>query len=225
MKIKCMYEFDGMSSLNVFTDCLEKFNWRIEKQLLKDRVLTYENNPKYKELKKQFNDSRLSIWALKDEEVITWMDTLLIMRRTMMQLFKKGVHNDKLKVIMEYPLVYGNHMRTDYLIIYERLIIVLEFGMFNQDEKRSEERYTKKLQDSITHRQVLANMIRDQIKIVNYVMIYRPEYYRLLQKSYEENIEYNYREIKLLTDFIMNLVVEQESLSAVSQLEAINIFT
>ena len=220
-----MYEFDGMSSLNVFTDYLEKYNWRIEKQLLKDRVLTYENNPKYKELKKQFNDNKLSIWALKDEEVITWMDTLLIMRRTMMQLFKKGVHSDKLKVIMEYPLVYGNHMRTDYLIIYERLIIVLEFGMFNQDEKRSEERYTKKLQDSITHRQVLANMIRDQIKIVNYVMIYRPEYDRFLQKSYEENIEYNYREVKLLTDFIMKLVDEQESLSAVSQLEAINIFT
>lgn len=225
MKIKCMYEFDGMSSLNVFTDYLEKYNWRIEKQLLKDRVLAYENNPKYKELKKQFNDNKLSIWALKDEEVITWMDTLLIMRRTMMQLFKKGVHSDKLKVIMEYPLVYGNHMRTDYLIIYERLIIVLEFGMFNQDEKRSEERYTKKLQDSITHRQVLANMIRDQIKIVNYVMIYRPEYDRFLQKSYEENIEYNYREVKLLTDFIMKLVDEQESLSAVSQLEAINIFT
>ena len=220
-----MYEFDGMSSLNVFTDYLEKYNWRIEKQLLKDRVLAYENNPKYKELKKQFNDNKLSIWALKDEEVITWMDTLLIMRRTMMQLFKKGVHSDKLKVIMEYPLVYGNHMRTDYLIIYERLIIVLEFGMFNQDEKRSEERYTKKLQDSITHRQVLANMIRDQIKIVNYVMIYRPEYDRFLQKSYEENIEYNYREVKLLTDFIMKLVDEQESLSAVSQLEAINIFT
>lgn len=225
MKVKCMYEFDGMSALNIFTDYLEKINWRIEKQLLKERVITYTENPKFIELKKKFIESKLSIWALKDEEVITWMDTLLIMRRTMMQLFKKGISSEKLKIIMEYPLVYGNHMRTDYLIVYERLIIVLEFGMFNQDEKRSEERYTKKLQDSITHRQVLSNMIRDQIKIVNYVMIYRPEYDRVYKKGYDENIEYNYREIKLLTDFISDLIVEQERLSAVSELEAINIFT
>lgn len=225
MKMKCMYQFESISTLNSFTDYLEKINWRIEKQLLKERVEKYTDNPKFKELKKQFNDSKLTIWPLKDEEVITWMDTLLIMRRTMMHLFKKGILGEKLKIVMEYPLVYGNHMRTDYLIVYERLIIVLEFGMFNQDEKRSEERYTKKLQDSITHRQVLANMIRDQIKIVNYVMVYRPEYDRYYQRSFEENIEYNYREIRMLTDFIMNLVSEQESLSAVSQLEAINIFT
>ena len=220
-----MYRFDGVSMLNSFTDYLEKINWRIEKQLLKERVETYKDNIKFKELKKQFNERRLSIWPLKDEEVITWMDTLLILRRTMMQLFKKGILSEKIKILMEYPLVYGNHMRTDYLIVYERLIIVLEFGMFNQDEKRSEERYTKKLQDSITHRQVLANMIIDQIKVVNYVLVYRPEYDRLLKKSYEENIDYNYKEIDLLSNFIMNLVLEQESLSAVSQLDVINIFT
>ena len=225
MSVKCMYRFDGVSMLNSFTDYLEKINWRIEKQLLKERVETYKDNIKFKELKKQFNERRLSIWPLKDEEVITWMDTLLILRRTMMQLFKKGILSEKIKILMEYPLVYGNHMRTDYLIVYERLIIVLEFGMFNQDEKRSEERYTKKLQDSITHRQVLANMIIDQIKVVNYVLVYRPEYDRLLKKSYEENIDYNYKEIDLLSNFIMNLVLEQESLSAVSQLDVINIFT
>lgn len=220
-----MYRFDGVSMFNSFTDYLEKTNWRIEKQLLKERVETYKDNIKYKELKKQFNDRKLSIWPLKDEEVITWMDTLLILRRTMMQLFKKGILSEKVKILMEYPLVYGNHMRTDYLIVYERLIIVLEFGMFNQDEKRSEERYTKKLQDSITHRQVLANMIINQIKVVNYVLVYRPEYDRILKKSYDENIEYNYKEIDLLSNFIMNLVLEQESLSAVSQLDDINIFT
>ncbi len=225
MSIKCMYRFDGVSMFNSFTDYLEKTNWRIEKQLLKERVETYKDNIKYKELKKQFNDRKLSIWPLKDEEVITWMDTLLILRRTMMQLFKKGILSEKVKILMEYPLVYGNHMRTDYLIVYERLIIVLEFGMFNQDEKRSEERYTKKLQDSITHRQVLANMIINQIKVVNYVLVYRPEYDRILKKSYDENIEYNYKEIDLLSNFIMNLVLEQESLSAVSQLDDINIFT
>jgi len=225
MSIKCMYQFDSMMIFNSFTETIEKLNWKIEKQLLKDRVETYRHNSFYKQLKTQFEQEKLTIWPLKEEEIITWIDTLFIMRRCMMQLFKKGIYGDKLKVIMEYPLVYGNHMRTDYLLIYDRLIIVLEFGMFNQDEKRSEERYTKKLQDSITHRQVLQNMIDRDVKIVNYVMIYRPEYDRILQVKFMDNVRYNDQEILMLTNFIMEHIKKQDDLSAMNQLVAINIFT
>lgn len=224
MKIKSMYIFNGVAEFNRFSEVLEKLEWKIENQLLKERVLKYSTNDFYKSLKNRFNESNLTIWKLKEEEIITWMDTLIIMRRTVMKLFKKGLDGDKIKIFMEYPLVYGNHMRTDYLIIYDRLIIVLEFGMFNQDEKRSEERYTKKLQDSITHRQVLANMVSKHIKVVNYVMVYRPEYDRIRTLYSEDNLLYNKNEIDLLTNFIMCHILEQERLSAVSQLEAINIF-
>lgn len=225
MAIKCMYQFNSMMAFNGFTEFVEKSNWRIEKQLLKERVETYKQHFFYKQLKDQFEKGKLTIWPLKEEEIITWMDTLSIMRRCMMQLFKKGIYGDKLRIIMEYPLVYGNHMRTDYLIVYDRLIIVLEFGMFNQDEKRSEERYTKKLQDSITHRQVLHNMINRDVKIVNYVMIYRPEYDRIIQSRFIDNIQYNDQEILLLTNFIAEHIREQDSLSAMNQLETINNFT
>lgn len=220
-----MYQFNNMMAFNGFTEFVEKSNWRIEKQLLKERVETYKQHFFYKQLKDQFEKGKLTIWPLKEEEIITWMDTLSIMRRCMMQLFKKGIYGDKLRIIMEYPLVYGNHMRTDYLIVYDRLIIVLEFGMFNQDEKRSEERYTKKLQDSITHRQVLHNMINRDVKIVNYVMIYRPEYDRIIQSRFIDNIQYNDQEILLLTNFIAEHIREQDSLSAMNQLETINNFT
>ena len=220
-----MYQFSGMAMINSFTESLEKMGWRIEKQLLKERAEVYKKTTQFTELKTQFEKNQLTIWMLKDEEVITWMDTLIIMRRVIINLFKKGMNGEKLVVIMEYPLVYGNHMRTDYLVIYDRLIIVLEFGMFNQEERRSEERYTKKLQDSISHRQVLANMIDTQVKLINYVLVYRPEYDRLNKFSYSENIEYNYREIELLASFIHKHIKEQDSLTAISQLESINIFT
>jgi len=224
VNIKSMFKFENVSVFNTFTDIFEQTKWKIEKQLLKERVEKYKDNNTFQILKDQFTKENISIWPLKDEEVITWMDTLLIMRRAMMSLFKKGLHGEKLKIFMEYPLIYGNHMRTDYLIVYERLIIVLEFGMFNQDEKRSEERYTKKLQESITHRQVLSNMVSTYIKVVNYVMIYRPEYDRVLSRKLEENINYNSKEVELLTEFIMKHFKEQDTLTAISQLEIINIY-
>lgn len=222
MNILCMYYFENVTKFNLFTEILEKNKWQIEKQLLKERVEFYYSNSFFVELKKQFNSKKLTIWPLKDEEVITWIDTLSIMRRVTMQLFKRGVNGEKVNIFMEYPLLYGNHMRTDYLIVYDRLIVVLEFGMFNQDERRSEERYTKKLQDSISHRQVLANTINISAKVVNYVLVYRPEYDRVRKMYLDDNIKYNDNEINLLTSFLTMMAREQESLSALSQLERMN---
>ena len=220
-----MHKFDHINSFYHFTEALENIGWRIEKQLLKDRVEIYRKNEFFQQLKSSFVSKKLTIWPLKEEEVITWMDTLLIMRRMVNLLFKKGIQGEKFKILMEYPLVFGNHMRTDYLIVYDRLLIVIEFGMFNQDEKRSEERYTKKLQDSITHRQVLANMVNSSVVVVNYVLVYRPEYDRIYKRINEENIEYNNREINLLSQFIMHHIKYQDEIHAMKQLEMIQNYT
>ena len=224
LKIKSMYYFEGFNKFNTFSEFLDKLSWRIERQLLKDRVAIYEALPIYQELKKEFNSKMLTIWPLKEEEIITWFDTLLLMRRLLFELFKCGIKSDNMHIVMEYPLIYGNHMRADYLFIYERSIIVLEFGMFNQDERRSEERYTKKLQESISHRQIIANMVHTSVEVTNYVMIYRPEFDRIHNIYSKENIEYNNNEISLLSGFIQSKIKNQDNLLALHQLEKINIY-
>lgn len=221
MKIKSMYSFKGLSSFNKFSDFLEKEHWKIEKQLLKERAEKYKEKEWFIELTQMFKRNKISIWDLKKEEVITWLDTLLIMRRIMFELYKKGIKEDGVTIFMEYPLVYGNHMRADYLIVYERLIVVLEFGMFNQDERRSEERYTKKLQESINYRQILGNLVSDKLSIVNYAMIYRPEYNRNTKEMMGTNIKHNNLEITLISSFLRHNIHIQDSLSAIKQLEHI----
>jgi len=223
MKIKSMYSFVGFHDFLKFSEFLEGQNWKIEKQLLKERVEKYYSYEAVKMLKNQFNTQKLTIWDLKEEEVITWLDTMTIIRRVFMNLFKKGINDSKVRLIMEYPLVNGNHMRTDYLLIYDRLIIVIEFGMFNQDEKRSEERYTKKLQESINYRQIIANQISSDVKVINYVMIYRPEYDRYTTKNMEENISYNQSELNNLVNYLFINIIKEEGLSAIKQLEGIEL--
>jgi hypothetical protein len=219
MKINAMNIFDGLVSFNRFSNFLEIEKWRIEKQLLKERVEKYSSRDSFIRLKKQFNDKKLSMWELKDEEVITWMDTSILIRRLLIELFTKGINTDKITIVMEYPLVFGNHMRSDYLFVYDRLIVVLEFGMFNQDEKRSEERYTKKLQESINYRQLIGNMVAKEINVVNYVMIYLPEHDRHSQKDITENIEHNQSELLGLSRFLISNLKLQDALSASNQLE------
>jgi len=224
MKVKSMYYFKGIEEFYQFTENIEKNTWRIEKQLLKERVEKYSSLEIFIKMKEKFTANKISIWPLKDEEVITWIDTLSIMRRLFMILFKKGSRVNALNIFMEYPLVYGNYMRTDYLLVYDRLIILLEFGMFNQDEKRSEERYTKKLHESITHAQLLRNIICPSIEVVNYVMIYRPEFDRTTQKDMSENIAYNNQEIMQLASFIYMKIANQDQKSAINQLDYLSSF-
>jgi len=221
MNIKAMYIFEGLHKFLLFTEELEKTKWKIEKQLLKERVEKYKNTSIFQELKKQFIAKKISIWELKEEEVITWIDTLTLLRRAFVQILKKGFQSDEICILMEYPLVNGNYMRTDYLIIHNRLIFVLEFGMFNQDEKRSEERYTKKLQESINYRQIIANQVASDISVINYVIIYKPEYDRYESKIINDNIVYNELELNKLSNYIFNLFAKQQNLSAINQLKII----
>ena len=218
MGIKSLMYFEGLNTFLAYSSFLDDIHWKIEKQLLKDRVQKYKNVDQYLYLKQLFYDKKLSIWELKEEEIITWFDTMIIMKNMIFNLIKKGINSPSINIIMEYPIINGNHMRTDYLIVYDRLVVVLEFGMFNQDEKRSEERYTKKLQESINYRQIIANQVDKEISVVNYTMIYRPEYDSVRQIHLYEHIEYNNQEIALLTDFIFNCLQKQDNLKAIFQL-------
>ncbi len=219
MEIKSLRFFSSFEEFNKYSIFLEEIKWNIEKELLKDRVLKYQKNDHFIELSQDFYRKNLSIWDLKLEEVVTWFDTMLLIRRLFILLFKKGIKTSQINLILEYPLVFGNHMRSDYLIVSDRLIVVLEFGMFNQDEKRSEERYTKKLQESINYRQLLANMVQNQIEVVNYVMIYRPEYNRTYSEYLKENIAYNNQELSRLCAFLHIHIEKQNELSAIEQLK------
>jgi len=217
-----MYIFEGIHQFNIFSNFIEQSNWKIENQLLKERVIKYRNEEFYIGLQQTFNSQQLTIWELKQEEIVTWIDTISLLRRILLQLFKNGISVENINIIMEYPLVFGNHMRSDYLIVYDRLIIVLEFGMFNQDEKRSEERYTKKLQESINYRQIISNLVSSSVNVINYVMIYRPEYDCRRNNDMIDNIKYNNGEIDLLSDFIIRSINNQDNLSAMKQLESLN---
>lgn len=222
MKIKALYTFKGYSEFLKFSNFVDKESWEIEKQLLANRVIKYSKKHYYLMLKNKFYESNLTIWDLKEEEIVTWIDTISLLKRFFVELFKTGINIENIDFIMEYPLKFGNHTRSDYLIVYDRLIIVLEFGMFNQDEKRREERYTKKLQESMNYRRILANSLAKELEIVNYVMVYRPEYDSDNKKKMSENIKYNNDEIKNLVSFVRLKMEQQISLSAKSQLEALN---
>lgn len=216
-----MYEFRSINEFYRFSDRLLNDQWKIEKQLLKERAETYGNHTLFNAMKSDFEHKKVSIFPLKNEEIVTWFDTLLLLRRIFSSISNLGYDLNNMTLLMEYPLIYGNHMRVDYILLFDRLILVFELGMFNQDERRSEERYTKKLQESIAYRQIIRNSVDQSIHVVNYVMIYKPEYDRKSNSVLELNVKYNYQEIDTISKFIITKINEQNNLSAHKQILSI----
>lgn len=214
--LMCLKEFLNVSTFLQFSKRLEDSKWKIEKQLLVDRVDIHQDNVLFSELKKRYIAQKLSIFMLKDEEVITWLDTMTLLRRCMLVLFERGVLQEDLKIIMEYPFVLGNQMRSDYILVYKQSIIIVEFGMFNQDEKRKEERYTKKVQENIGHRHLLANLT--QADIYTYVVMYRPEFDIATNQVLKEHAIHNQDVIHKLATFLEIVIHKQLSKDAYNQL-------
>jgi hypothetical protein len=205
-----------------FSKRLEDSKWKIEKQLLKDRQQMHQNHEVFIELKKKYLENKLSIFMLKDEEVVTWLDTSYLLRRSMQYLFERGTLQDEMKIIMEYPFVLGNQMRSDYLILFKQSIIIVEFGMFNQDEKRKEERYTKKVQENIGHRHLLANLTTAEI--YTYVVMYRPEFDLDANQVLTEHLKHNNEMISKLATFLEIVIKKQLNKDAYFQLAQLEKF-
>jgi hypothetical protein len=218
----CLKEFHTVSQFLQFSKRLEDLNWTIDKQLLKDRVTFYENVSLFIELKKEYIDKKISIFTLKDEEVITWLDTMLLLRRVMLVLFQRGMMHEEIKIIMEYPFVLGNQMRSDYLIVFKQSVVILEFGMFNQDEKRKEERYTKKVQENIGHRHLLANLTN--IDIYTYVLMYRPEFDFVSHQILKEHYHHNQGVVDNLATFLEIVIKKQVNKDAYYQLKHLEMY-
>ena len=127
----CLKEFQTVSPFLQYSKKLEESSWNIDKQLHKDRVYFHDQHPLFIELKQRYLEKKLSIFMLKEEEVITWLDTMLLLRRSMLVLFERGVLQEDMKIIMEYPFVLGNQMHSDYLIIFKQAIKVYSFVFYN----------------------------------------------------------------------------------------------
>jgi len=85
-----------------------------------------------------------------------------------------------------------------------------------KDEKRKEERYTKKVQENIGHRHLLANLT--QADIYTYVVMYRPEFDIVTNQVLKEHALHNQEVIAKLSTFLEIVINKQLSKDAYFQL-------
>ena len=169
-------------------------NWKIYNKTIEERTSLIQENTYYK---KFINIADFYKISYNKTEIISWIDNLFIIYRTL-EGIKEKINN--LKIIQEMNIPFTKK-RADIILIKDDKILIIEFSYNKWDE---EYRYSIKLEQAITYKELLKNILPENIKIANYTFLIKPE---------EENELSNEESIKNLQKYILYFFHKSEDIA------------
>lgn len=181
--------------------------WKIFEMSISDRYEWVQDNSYVNKLHSiaKTND------ILYDEcETISWLDSQSIMLKVINKLEKimDDENFDKIRVIQEYHIPFTNR-RTDYLLVYNNKIIIIEFSYNNFGNE--EYHYHTKLNQVIGYKELISNILPKDIDIATYTFLLHPEDIHENSNKEEINNFVNYIKFKF----------EQKSINAYEEISKI----
>lgn len=165
--MKCLYEL-SVAQLNELVEKeLYLRKWFIRDDKITKRTDSIQHSERVSKIKKQADKNDISY---NETEVVTWFDTLITLWVTIGRI-KDDEIKSNLKILQEYCIPYSNK-RADYLLIYDNKILIIEFS-FNK--LKYEFNYETKLQQAISYKELLSNILPKEIDIGTYTFLLEPE--------------------------------------------------
>ena len=165
--MKCLYELNSEKLDKFWIDELRLNKWYIRNDTIAARTQAASYLNRFNILKERAE--KLG-YSFNETEVISWLDTLT----TMCVVFNRlndGYLKNNLLILQEYCIPYSNK-RADYLLVYDNKILIIEFS-FNK--LGYEFNYETKLQQAISYKELLGNILPKEIDIGTYTFLLEPE--------------------------------------------------
>lgn len=138
-------------------------NWIINDLPYEERIKKLQNSNLFKELTKKLENDNYTL-----NEKLSWIDSLNLIYR----IFASEKLNEEIKrdarIIQEYIIPYTKNNRSDFLIIKDNKILILEFTF-------QKSKYLIKAQQCFTYKQILQQFLPNNIEIISYVFSYGNE--------------------------------------------------
>ena len=138
-------------------------NWIISDLPYEERITKLQNSNLFKELTKKLENDKYTL-----NEKLSWIDSLNLIYR----IFTSEKLNEEIKrdarIIQEYIIPYTKNNRSDFLIIKDNKILILEFTF-------QKSKYLIKAQQCFTYKQILQQFLPNNIEIISYVFSYGNE--------------------------------------------------
>lgn len=167
LNMKCLYELNSKKLDKFWVEELRLNKWYIRNDTITARTQAASYLNRFNILKERAE--KLG-YSFNETEIISWLDTLTTMCGVFNRLNDDYLKNNIL-ILQEYCIPYSNK-RADYLLIYDNKILIIEFS-FNK--LGYEFNYETKLQQAISYKELLGNILPKEIDIGTYTFLLEPE--------------------------------------------------
>ncbi len=211
--MKCLEKYSFNQFEKYVTEELQIADWYVWDEDLGRRA-TYVNNRDYFKKLKQKSENKLI--NATDKEIVTWLDTLKLLRDTLQEL-PKSILNE-LIIIQEYVMPF-DEKRADYLLIHNNRILIIEFSY----EKYND--YGNKVQQALGYKELLQDLLPNYIDVGTYVYKYKSElndYLKTKINKFTNRVEPINNEIKFSCKNYIRRFFEKDPIEQLQKDIAIN---
>ncbi|TVP96603.1 MAG: hypothetical protein EA374_01010 [Acholeplasmatales bacterium] len=201
----------SFSNYNEFWEFYHSLNiprWHISTGLLNDRGKYIENRSYTHRLRTIFNEKKLFRRNVAIAEIVSWLDSYLILRR-LLHLLRGMLKEDvlmKMKIHCEYRIEMSKNRRVDFIFEYADRILLAEFRLSDKFPNVSN-MWQKKELELIIYKELLGNYLPTKVKVLIFAFIGMPEIEQ--GQMIEKNIKYNEENIEFFARYITQYLFQQ----------------
>ena len=203
-----MLSFANYKEFWSFYQGLNIAKWHISSGLLNERGKYIENRSYTQKLRQIFSEKKLFRRNVAIAEVVSWLDSYLILRR-LINVLRAMLTEDileKMKIHFEYRIEMSKNRRIDFIFEYENRILLAEFRLSDKFPNVSN-MWQKKELELIIYKELLSNYLPSNLKVMMFAFIGMPEIDQ--GQMIEKNIKYNEENIDFFARYIAKYLIMQ----------------
>lgn len=209
MKNDSLLFFSNPNNFFSFLNSLDIYNeWKIGKGTMNSRGESIRNKGYTNYLREKFNSKKMFRRSVSISEIVSWLDSFVIMRRFFEKLYKviDKSEYEEIEVYCEYMIKMSKKMRIDFIIKYKDTLLLIEFRMVN-DFTKIKPTWNKKKVELLVYKELLENYTSTQTKILTFAFISLYEYDGRSIDSIHLN--YNNNQIDFLCEYFTSFVINK----------------
>lgn len=207
MKEESLFYFQSPKEFKALLQELDIYNtWQIRHGLLNFRGNEIKDKRYTKYLRSVFKEKGFFRKEVSIAEIVSWLDTSSIMYRLFEELEKRL--NDKvynsIEISLEYMIQMSKKMRVDYLLIYNKTVLLIEFRTVDHFDK-IRATWDYKFKELLQYKELMSYYLDDRIfRVYAFVPLYEYNDKVRIQKNYE----YNNNQVQYLAEFIERYLIK-----------------
>lgn len=208
MKNESLLYFKDPKEFNKFLYSLDVYNeWKITNGTMNYRGESIRNKSYTNYLRERFNSKNMFRRSVSISEIVSWLDSFVIMNRFFDRLHLKINDSDyqDIEIHCEYVIRMSKKMRIDFILSYKDTYLLLEFRMVN-NFKRIKSTWDKKKIELLIYKELLENYISRDKRILTYAFISLYEYEGKNLDSI--HLEYNNKQVDYLVEYFIEFIIK-----------------